>query len=260
MERSGCCALRVEALRSAALPLLVASRSVAAGAVKVRAAQGVGLCPTSAGVSLPGVTLPPARHHYSFAEYLEVEESSQVRHEYYSGEIYAMAGGTPEHAAIVASVTAALGRQLSGEPCRVYSSDLRVRILATGLATYPDVTVICGPSVRDPESPTHVVNPKVVVEVLSPSTATPHQPAAPDQPAGSDRTATWGTEKLQHYQQVPSLDAIVLVEPRGDQVTLWRREGTLFEAQTFGPGEIVPIDVIGCTLAVDELAAAALGA
>lgn len=194
------------------------------------------------------MSLPAPRHHYSFAEYLEVEESSQVRHEYYSGEIYAMAGGTPEHAAIVASVTAALGRQLSGEPCRVYSSDLRVRILATGLATYPDVTVICGPSVRDPESPTHVVNPKVVVEVLSPSTE------------AYDRTATWGTGKLQHYQQVPSLDAIVLVEPRGDQVALWRREGTLFEARTFGPGEIVPIDVIGCTLAVDELAAAALGA
>lgn len=187
--------------------------------------------------------LPAPRHHYSFAEYLDVEEISQVRHEYYAGEIYAMAGGTPEHAAIAAAVTAALGRQLVGKPCRVYSSDLRVRIVATGLATYPDVTVICGPSERDPESPTHVVNPKLVVEVLSPSTE------------AYDRT-----EKLQHYQQVPSLDAIVLVEADGHQVTLWARQGAAFEFRTFGAGETVPLDVIGCTLAVDELYAAAQGA
>lgn len=79
---------------------------------------------------------------------------------------------------------AALGRQLEGRTCRVYSSDLRVRILATGLATYPDVTVIGGASERDPESPSHVVNPKVVVEVLSPSTE------------AYDRT-----EKLQHINK-----------------------------------------------------------
>jgi Uma2 family endonuclease len=115
--------------------------------------------------------------------------------------------------------------------------------LATGLATYPDVTVIGGASERDPESPSHVVNPKVVVEVLSPSTE------------AYDRT-----EKLQHYQQVPSLDVIVLVAPRGDQVTLWVREGALFNVQTFALGERVPLDVIGCTLAVDELFAAAQAA
>ncbi len=86
-------------------------------------------------------------------------------------------------------------------------------------------------------------DPKVVVEVLSPSTE------------AYDRT-----EKLQHYQQVPSLDAIVLVESRGDQVTLWRRKDGLFEAQTFGRGELVRIDVIGCSLAVEELFAAAQGA
>lgn len=186
------------------------------------------------------MSLPAPRHSYSFAEYLEVEEVAQVRHEYYAGEIYAMAGGTPEHAAIAAAVMGALRQQLVGKPCRVYSSDLRVRIAATGLATYPDVTVICGPSERDPDSPTHVVNPKVIVEVLSPSTES------------YDRT-----EKLQHYQQVPSLDAIVLVEARGDQVMLWRRQGAEFEAQPFGLGDVVALDVIGCSLAVDELFAAA---
>lgn len=88
-------------------------------------------------------------HAHTVEEYLEIEETSTVRHEFYEGEIYAMAGGTPEHAAIAAEITAKLGQQLEGGPCRVYSAGLRVRILSTGLATYPDVTVICGPSKRD---------------------------------------------------------------------------------------------------------------
>ena len=88
------------------------------------------------------------RHRYTFEEYLELEEIASVRHEFYDGEIYAMAGGTPEHAAITAAITSALGAQIEGSDCRVYSSDLRVRVLATGLATYPDVTIVCGPSER----------------------------------------------------------------------------------------------------------------
>jgi len=68
------------------------------------------------------------KHRYSFADYLETEESSTVRHEFYEGEIYAMAGGSPEHAAMAAAITTALGRQLEGSGCRVYSSDLRVRV------------------------------------------------------------------------------------------------------------------------------------
>src|SRR6478609_2292974 len=145
------------------------------------------------------MTLLAPRHKYSFADYLATEESSEVRHEYYAGEIYAMAGRTPEHAAMAAAITAALGRQLERSNCRVYSSDLRLRVLATGLATYPDVTVICGPSVRDPESPSHVTNPKLVVEVLSPGTE------------DYDRN-----EKLEHYKSIPSLSAIVLVEHRSE--------------------------------------------
>ena len=102
------------------------------------------------------MTAPAPRHSYSFQEYLEIEEGSPVRHEFYQGEIYAMAGDTPEHAAMAARITMLLGQQLGASRCRVYSSDLRVRILATGLATYPDVSVVCGPSERDPESNTHV--------------------------------------------------------------------------------------------------------
>lgn len=192
---------------------------------------------------LQGVILPAPRHRYTFEEYLELEEIAGVRHEFYAGEIYAMAGGTPEHAALAGAVTAALGRQLGATPSRVYSSDLRVRITVTGLATYPDVTVICGASERDPQSATHVTNPKLVVEVLSPSTAE------------YDRG-----EKLQHYQQIASLEAVLLVDHSRPCIDLWTRGPEGWSSRRFEAGQTVPLDAIGCTLAVDEVYAAARGA
>lgn len=163
-----------------------------------------------------------------------------MRHEFYDGEIYAIAGGTPEHAAMAATIMAALGRQLVGGTCRVYSSDLRVRVLATGLATYPDVTLICGPSERDPASPTHVTNPKLVIEVLSPSTAE------------FDRG-----EKLAHYQRIDALDAIVLIDYERPLIEVWSRTDAGFRRHAFTTGENVPLSAIGCTLSVDEIYAAA---
>lgn len=186
------------------------------------------------------MTAPAPRHHFTFAEYLEVEEVSAVRHEFFAGEIYAMAGGTPEHAAMAAAITSSLGRQLEGTPCRVYSSDLRVRVLATGLATYPDVTVVCGPSTRDPESPTHVTNPKVIVEVLSQGTEE------------YDRG-----EKLEHYRRIDSLEAIVLVDHRNPHVELWVRGGEGWTRREHGAGNRVELAAIGCALSVDDIYAAA---
>jgi len=92
-----------------------------------------------------------AHHRFAFGEYLELEEQALLKHEFLDGQVWAMAGGSPEHAALAANVTALLVAALQGKPCRVYSSDLRVRVQATGLATYPDVTVICGRLVSDPE-------------------------------------------------------------------------------------------------------------
>lgn len=180
------------------------------------------------------------RHSYSFAEYLATDEECKVRHEFYAGEIYAMPGGSPEHAAMAAAITTALGRQLEGTSCRVYSSDLRVRVPATGLATYPDVTVICGPSIRDPESRSHVTNPKLVVEVLSPGTEE------------YDRT-----EKLEHYKRVPSLSAVLLVDHRTELVELWTRDGEDWSLTRFSAGDEVPLDAIQCALSVDAVYGAA---
>jgi Uma2 family endonuclease len=114
--------------------------------------------------------------------------------------------------------------------------------LATGLATYPDVTVICGPSQRDPDSPTQITNPKVVVEV-SPGTA------------DYDRA-----EKRQHYQQVSSIEAIVLVAHDAECIELWTRAGLDWERRVFGIGESVPLTSVACTLDVDEIYRAARAA
>lgn len=80
----------------------------------------------------------------SSEEYLEIERSAEHKHEYFDGEMVAMAGGSPEHSQLIANVSAELVYQLKKHPCVVYSSDLRLNVAATGLYTYPDVTVVCG--------------------------------------------------------------------------------------------------------------------
>jgi Uma2 family endonuclease len=182
----------------------------------------------------------PARHCYTLQDYLDIEEISAVRHEYLAGDIYAMAGGTPEHAALCAAIVGSLSAQLRGRECRPYTSDLRVRVPQTGLATYPDAAVICGPIERDPASPTHVTNPSVVFEVLSAGTE------------AYDRT-----EKRLHYQQLAALQAFVLVAQDRRSVEVWRREGEAWVHTGFGAGERVMLDAIGCVLDVDDVYAQA---
>jgi Uma2 family endonuclease len=181
------------------------------------------------------------RHRYTLRDYLDVEEMSAVKHEYLDGEIYAMAGGTPEHAALCGALVVLVGAQLGGGPCRIYTSDLRLRVLATGLATYPDAAVVCGPPERDPQSPTHVTNPTLVFEVLSPSTE--------EYDHG---------EKREHYQKIDSLRAYVTVAQDRRLLTIWRREGgARWSRQDVGAGQSLALEPIGCTLGVDDLYARA---
>jgi Uma2 family endonuclease len=187
---------------------------------------------------------PAQRHHrYTFADYLAYEDGSNVKHEFHDGEIYAMAGGTPEHAALAAAVTTIIGAQLGDGSCRVFSSDLKIRVLATGLVSYPDVSVVCGPIEHDPESRMVVVNPTLVVEVLS------------------DSTEDWDRgEKLEHYRRIPSLRECVLVSHRRPEIELWRREDSgPWTRQTAGRGEVVELRSIGGALPVDDVYRRALG-
>src|ERR1035438_4951192 len=107
---------------------------------------------------------------YRLREYLSFEASSNVKHEFVGGQIYAMAGGTPEHAALAAAFLGQLYAQLRSGRCRAYDADLRVRVREADLLTYPDITIICGPVERDGDDRMSAVNPAVLVEVLSDST------------------------------------------------------------------------------------------
>jgi Uma2 family endonuclease len=173
--------------------------------------------------------------HYTYAEYLALEADSQIRHEYLDGEIYAMAGGTPDHAALAAAVLSILGRQLP-RGCRAFTSDLRVRVPSTGLSTYPDGTVVCGGSQRAAEDPIAVTNPMILIEVTSNSTE------------DYDRAV-----KLRHYQTIPSLREVLIVSHRAPHITLHRRDGSDWIALEGVSGESLEIESIGGTIAVDDV-------
>jgi len=177
-----------------------------------------------------------ARHlHYTYQEYLALEAGSSVRHEYLKGEIYAMAGGSPDHAVLAARLIRALGMQLR-HGCQVFTSDLRVRIPATGLTTYPDVSVVCGKTTRAAEDPLAVVNPVLLAEVTSDSTE--------DYDRG---------EKLRHYKDLPSVREVLFVSHRGPRISLHRRDDAGWTLLDAGPGETVALPSIGSRVAVDEL-------
>lgn len=178
----------------------------------------------------------PARHRYSYAEYLDLDEMSNVKLEYLDGEIFAMAGGTPDHAALAMNIGIALAT-VRERGCRVFSSDLRIRVVATGLAAYPDVTVVCGPLEHDPDSRTTIVNPTVLVEVLSDGTE------------AYDRGA-----KAEHYREIPSLKAYLLVSHRRPHIEAWQRgEDGSWSLSECGPGVVLELPGIGERLAVSEV-------
>jgi Uma2 family endonuclease len=172
--------------------------------------------------------------NYTYAEYLGFEASSNVKHEFLDGQIYAMAGGTPEHAALAAAVITLLGPQLLGGECRPYNSDLRVRT-PTGLTTYPDVTVICGPREIDGADPLAVTNPTLIVEVLSRSTE--------EYDSG---------DKFEHYKTFPSLREYVLVSHRERSVEVRSRGEDGWRTTVVHEGAGVAFS-IGARLDVREL-------
>jgi len=162
---------------------------------------------------------------------------SAVKHEFLGGEIYAMAGGSPLHAALAAALVGRLLDAVRGGPCRVFTSDLRIRVLATGLASYPDAAVVCGAPKRDPGSADTVTNPVVLVEVLSDSTM--------EYDLG---------EKFEHYKRIETLKAVVHVWQSEPRVEIRRREATdVWVSITAGPRDTARLEALGCDLAVDDL-------
>lgn len=183
------------------------------------------------------MTTSAAHRKYSVAEYVKLEEYANVRHEWADGQIYAMAGGTPEHGTYAANVIGLLTAALLGKRCRVQTSDVRIRVRETGLDTYPDASVVCGSAERDPEDPLAITNPSVLVEVLSPSTQ--------DYDRG---------EKLEHYKRIPSLREVVFVAHDAKRVDVVRRgsDGTWSTTAALA-GEVAVLDSLSCALPVDAV-------
>ena len=142
-------------------------------------------------------------------EYFSFEEASDVKHEYFHGAIFAMTGASEPHNLIVANLIGNLHAQLRGKSCRVYPGDLRVKIEATGLYTYPDIQVICGqPRYADARKDT-VTNPSVIIEVLSPSTE------------GYDHGV-----KFQHYRTIETLQEYLMIAQDTCRVEHYLRQDT----------------------------------
>ena len=180
----------------------------------------------------------------SYAEYLAAEAVSDVRHEFLGGEVWAMAGGTPEHAALAASMIGELRAALRGKPCRTYSADLRIRVPETGLSTYPDVAVVCGELVTAADDEHAAVNPVVLVEVLSETTE------------GYDRGA-----KAAHYRRIPSLREYVLVSQAEPRIEVQRRtDSGRWEILDARPGESIELTSLGISLDVTAVYANPLAA
>ena len=134
-----------------------------------------------------------AIQRYSPTDYLALERAGEFKHEFFDGEMFLMAGGTIEHSQVAANVIRALGNALADTGCRVLTSDMKIK-LPTGLYTYPDASVVCDQPQYEDDHKDVLLNPLLIVEVLSPSTE------------AYDRG-----QKFRHYQTCPSLREYVLI-------------------------------------------------
>lgn len=180
--------------------------------------------------------VPSRGVHYTYAEYRGFENSSPGKHEYIGGEICAMAGGTPEHAAFPLTISALLRPQLR-RGCRMFTSDLRVRMPQADVATYPHLTIICGDPEHASDDELAFTNPIVLIEVTSNSTE------------GYD-----GGKKVEFYKTIDSLREVLIVSHREAWFTLHRRgdkhSWSVLDARA---GESVTLESVAATLSVDDV-------
>lgn len=164
------------------------------------------------------------------------EEDQLERHEYHFGEVYAMSGGTFTHARLVAALTIELGNALRGTDCLALSEAMRIEVLRDLQFVYPDVTVVCGEPAFRTRTQTTLQNPTVVCEVLSPATVR------------YDRG-----EKFALYRGVPSVQAVVYVDPDARTVELRQRTAVGWSVPAPVAEGTVEIDALGVSLAVEAL-------
>lgn len=182
--------------------------------------------------------MPQPKTRLTPEEYLAIERRAEVRSEYLDGEMFAMAGASPQHIRICAALTASLWNQLVDRPCDVLPAEMRVKIPANNLYTYPDIVVVCGEEVFEDAELDTLVNPTLLIEVLSPSTA--------DYDLGA---------KFGHYRTIPSLREVLYVSQTEAHVLHYVRQDddTWILSETRGRDGRIPLPSIAAELHLAEV-------
>ena len=179
-----------------------------------------------------------AQSRYTPQAYLQMERCATTRSEYVNGEIFAMSGASRGHNRLTVSIVSELDLQMKGRTCNVYVNDLWVKVNETGMYTYPDVVVVCGEEQFEDEELDTLLNPTVIIEVLSPSTE------------AYDRGG-----KFAHYRQVASLSEYLLVSQETLHVEHYIRQpdGQWLLSYASGGEAVVDLPTIGCRLSLAEV-------
>ena len=180
----------------------------------------------------------PARQTFTDHEYLAFERASETKHELIGGRLFAMAGATAIHNLVKDNVARALGNRLRGRGCIVLTSAQRIHVPATGLYTYPDVAVLCGRIERHADDEDTLLNPVVLIEVLSETTE------------AYDRGA-----KAAHYRSIASLAEYLLVSQTEPRVEHLRRieEGRWVLSEAVGDDAVIALPVLSLELPLSEV-------
>ncbi|MBC7889364.1 MAG: Uma2 family endonuclease [Ferruginibacter sp.] len=175
---------------------------------------------------------------YTIEAYLQMERAAEQKHEYYNGEIFAMAGAGPKHNVVFKNLYGELVYQLKGNPCQPYGSDLRIHIPKNTLFTYPDISIICGDIVNSVENDDTAIQPSALIEILSPAT----------------RDYDRGT-KFKLYRDIPSLKEYVMVDSESVNVEIFHinEEGHWQLDEYSNPDEFLTIKTVGFQMMLHEV-------
>jgi Uma2 family endonuclease len=179
----------------------------------------------------------PGPDFITAAEYLDVERKAEIKSEYIAGRMYAMSGASRRHSLIVGNINGEIHVQLRGRNCEAHIADMRVKVSPTGLYTYPDVAIVCGEARFEDSHVDTLLNPTVVIEVLSPSTE------------AYDRG-----EKFAQYRRIDTLREYVLVAQEQMRVEHYRREGAEWIlTEISNPNGTLNLPSIDCHVAVSAI-------
>ncbi len=180
----------------------------------------------------------PVVKYISIEEYLQSEEAADGKHEYYQGEIFAMAGGTIPHNRIVRNTLTALDNFLKGKNCEVFPSDLKIHIEPNTLFTYPDINIVCGEPEKWNNRNDVITNPIVLIEVLSKKTQV------------YDRG-----QKFKLYRDIPSLKEYILISSLEVLIERYTKQSTGFWnfRETKNSDDAFIIEAIDFTCPVKDL-------